>query len=275
MPGHTSDASVVVALFEQASRARAAADALYNLGFSTQQVGLLLPGQHLTVSETNRADVSSVLALAAAASDGNDVGNVLLGMGVPAGEARFHAAEAREGRALVVVNANGRASDVRRTLLDRGGYDVRSQGRDLVRPAESGVPGGLGARPADITTNWQDVRSRYEMLWQQHYGTTDATWEQMEPVYRSAWALANRADLRGRPWPEVEATIQRAWANADLGRRITWAGALGPMRDVWEDVAEEAATGAEGGADRRIARQGTDQQVAARDLDTAPGRDAA
>jgi hypothetical protein len=275
MPTDTSDAAVVVALFEQASRARAAADAVYKLGFNNQQVGLLLPGQHLTVSETSHADVSALLALAAAATDGNDVGNVLLGMGVPAGEARFYAAEAREGRALVVVNANGRAADVRRTLLERGGYDVQSQGGDLIRPTRSGVPGGVGARPADITGNWQDVRSRYQMLWQQHYGTSDATWEQMEPVYRSAWALANRADLRGRPWPEAEATIQRAWADADLGRRVAWADAAGPIRDVWEDVAEEATTGAEGGADRRISRQGTDQQVAARDLERPPGQSAA
>lgn len=271
MSRDTPDVPVVVTLFEQVSRARAAADALYGLGFRHDQVGLLLPGQQPTVSETNRAEVSSLLAQAAAVGDGNDIGNVLQGMGVPAGEARFYAAEARQGRALLVVNANGRAEDVRRTLLERGGYDVQSQGAELIRPVESGVRGGVGARPADITANWQDVRSRYEMLWQQHYGTTDATWEQMEPLYRFTWQLANRADLRGRPWTEAEAAIQREWSNADLGRRITWADAAGPVQDVWEDVTEEAATGAEGGADRRITRQGTDQQVAARDLESNPG----
>jgi hypothetical protein len=40
----------------------------------------------------------------------------------------------------------------------------------------------------------------------------------------------------------------------------------GPIRDVWEDVADEATTGAEGGADRRIPRQGADQQVPAREV---------
>ncbi|MBV9893613.1 MAG: hypothetical protein JO020_05545 [Chloroflexi bacterium] len=275
MPTDSFDRPVVVALFDQATTARAAAAALHNLGFSQERIGLLLPGQQLSISETNRADVSSLLALAAAATDGDDVGNVLLGMGLPAGEARFYAAEAREGRALLVVNANGRAGDVLRTLLEHGGYDVQSQGRDLIRPGESGVPGGVGPRPPDITTNWQDVRSRYEMLWQQHYGTTDATWEQTEPVYELAWRLANRPNLRGRPWPEAEAAVQREWSTSDVGKHTSWADAAGPIRDVWEDVTEEAATGAEGGADRRIAHQGTDQQVAARDLDRAPGRGAA
>jgi hypothetical protein len=155
---------------------------------------------------------------------------------------------------------------VRRLVLEHGGYDVQSRGRDLIRPAESGAPGGVGPRPLDITTTWQDFRSRYEMLWQQHYGTTDATWEQMEPLYRFGWQLANRDDLRGQPWSQAAGTVEREWSASSLSRGVSWADAEGPLRDVWEDVTEEAATGAEGGADRRIPRQGSDQSVAARDL---------
>jgi hypothetical protein len=106
------------------------------------------------------------------------------------------------------------------------------------------------------------------MLWQQHYGTTDATWEQMAPVYRHAWQLANEPRYRGRPWTEVEAAVQSDWQSA--GRAPDWAAVAGPIRDVWEDVAEEAAQGAEGGQDRRIPRQGNDQSGPARTM-TPPG----
>jgi hypothetical protein len=187
-------------------------------------------------------------------------------MGVPDGEARFYAEEAREGRCLVVIHADGRSDEVRRVVLDHGGYDVQSRGRDLIRPGESGALGGVGPRPVDITNEWEDFRSRYEMLWQQHYGTTDATWEQMEPIYRFGWQLANRDDLRGQPWSQASRAVEREWSASSFARGMSWADAEGPLRDVWEDVAEEAATGAEGGADRRIPRQGSDQSIAARDL---------
>ena len=151
-------------------------------------------------------------------------------------------------------------------MQELGGGDVESRGRELIRPSESGVSGGAGALPVDITSEWRDVRSRYEMLWQQHFGTTDATWQQMEPLYEYAWQLANRPDLRGRPWSEAESAVQSEWSASRFARGMAWQDAEGPLRDVWEDVAEEAATGSEGGADRRIARQGSDQSVAARDL---------
>jgi hypothetical protein len=257
---------VVVAVFDREARAREARAAVTSLGLDDQHVGLLVPGQHVSVSETSPEDVSSLLTQAASATDGNDVGNALLGMGVPDGEARFYAQEARDGRCLVVVHADGRSDEVRRIVLEHGGYDVQSRGRDLIRPGEGGVSGGVGPRPLDVTRNWQDVRSRYEMLWQQHYGTTDATWEQMEPLYRFGWRLANRADLRGQPWTDVAEAVQREWRASRLGQIGSWRDAEGPLQDVWQDVAEEAATGAEGGADRRIPRQGSDQTIAARDL---------
>jgi hypothetical protein len=90
----------------------------------------------------------------------------------------------------------------------------------------------------------------------------------MEPIYRYAWQAANEPRNRGRPWSEVEASLRETWQSTSPGMR--WADAADPIRDVWEDVAEEASTGAEGGADRRIARQGTDQSVAAHDIESAP-----
>ena len=41
--------------------------------------------------------------------------------------------------------------------------------------------------------SWKDVASRYEALWRQHYGTSDATWERIAPVYSFGWYEANDA----------------------------------------------------------------------------------
>jgi hypothetical protein len=255
--------SVVVGLFERESNAREFADAARSLGVAEESFGVLSPGQRLSSSNSS----ADLLSTTAATRQLHDVPTVLTTLGVADGEARFYADEARQGRTLVVVDANGHHAEVRQLVLDHGGYDVQSRGRDVIRPAASGVPGGVGALPPDVTANWEDFRSRYQMLWQQHYGTTDATWEQMEPTYRYAWTLANRPDLRGRPWAEAEAAVERDWQASEFSRGTPWSEAAGPLRDVWEDVAEEAATGAEGGAARRIASAGTDQSVAARSLE--------
>lgn len=263
---------VVVGLFELEAQARQAADALRQLNVADQQLGILAPGQRLSPSATPKADVSGLLAVSASVAESGDVSNVLISMGLPSGEARFYAEEARAGRTLLVVAADGNAESARDVVLQYGGYDVRSRGREMARAEGAGTPGGAGARPIDETGRWEDVRSRYEMLWQQHYGTTDQTWEQMEPIYRYAWDAANDPRQRGRRWSEVESALQRDWESL-APRPLSWSDALGPIRDVWEDVAEEATRGIEGGADRRIPRQGTDQSVAARDLN--PNQDAA
>ena len=66
----------------------------------------------------------------------------------------------------------------------------------------------------------------------------------------------------------MESAVQREWQRAMPN--ADWSTVAGPIQDVWDDVAQEAASGAEGGADRRIPSQGSDQTVAARDI--APER---
>lgn len=248
-------------MFAREAEARQAVQALRGLGIAEQQVGMLSPRPGATQPGSPGADVSGLLALAAGAGD---LGSVLTSMGVPDGEARFYAQEVAAGRTLVIVDSGAGADDARRTLLRHGGYDVQARGGDLARPEGAGVQGGTGARPQDVTGEWADVASRYEMLWAQHYGTTDQTWEIMEPFYRWAWTMANDPRLRGRPWPEVASTVERDWRASR--RAGDWSLVEGPARDVWDDVAAEAAQGFEGGQDRRIPRQGSDQTVPTRDL---------
>jgi hypothetical protein len=230
--------SVAVGLFAQEAQARQAIETLRGEGISEQQVGVLTP------------------SLGA-----GDLQAQLVTMGVPDGESRYYADQVRAGQTLVVVDADGKYGATRDVLLRHGARDVQSQGAELARPEGAGVSTGAGARPIDVTGRWDDVRSRYEMLFGQHYGSTDATWEQMEPIYRYAWAAANDARHRGKPWAQVEDQLRQDWHGS-----IAWDSVKGPVRDVWEDVADEATTGAEGGQDRRIPRQGTDQVGPARDV---------
>jgi hypothetical protein len=236
--------------------------AMRAVGLTEQQYGVVSPRETPNVS-----NATPFLASALAAADvPNDLEGILVNVGVPEGEARFYAEQASEGQTLVIVKADGRPEEVRKLLLDHGGWDVQSRGAEFIRGDGAGVSGGVGPMPADLTDHWVDFRSRYEMLWQQHYGTTDATWEQMEPLYRYAWGLANDARFRGRPWSEVESNVSREWERSPYAGQLAWSAAAGPIRDVWEDVTQEAMTGAEGGADRRIPSSGTDQSIAARDV---------
>ena len=270
---------VVVGVFGRDKQARQVVDSILRAGIERRQVSVFSAGRD------SPSDTDLGQQLAAAATAGADISSVLVGLGVPEGEARFYAEEMAAGRSLVVVDAGAHAEAVRELVLGHGGYDVQSRGRALARGERgAGVAGGSGPRPIDLTGNWADVASRYRMLWQQHYGTTDATWEQMEPVYQFAWQAANQPRNRGRPWAEVSDAVRRDWeaatghasgdavaaaGGASMAGR-SWSEVAGPIRDVWEDVADEATTGAEGGADRRIARQATDQTVAARDVAREP-----
>ena len=205
----------------------------------------------------------------AAAASLDDLQAALASLGIGEGEARHYVQAVQSGQTVLLVDAGpDRVPAVRDLLLRHGGWDVQSRGADLIRGAEpsappGGVAGGTGPRPIDVTGRWEDVSSRYEMLWQQHYGTSDTTWQQMAPVYRYAWEQANDPRLRGRPWSEAEASVRRDWQAAHPD--VSWERVAGPIRDVWEDVAREAAT-AEGGAERRIPRQGGDQAGPARDI---------
>lgn len=251
-----------MALFEQAASAEQAVQALAEIGLDQRQVGVLVPGAPAPGDEVPAEDATGLLI---AANRAGDVPAVLVSMGVPDGEARYYADEVHSGRSLVVANAGQSYAAVRERLLDLGGYDVQSRGGELARAAGAGVPGGTGPRPVDLTGHWEDVASRYRMLWQQHYGTSDATWEQVEPVYQYAWQRANDPRDRGRPWAEVESAVRGEW-QARPGAP-DWDSVAGAIRDVWEDVADEASTGAEGGRDRRIPRQGADQAGPARDVE--------
>jgi hypothetical protein len=289
-----TDRSIAVGLFEASGRAEQALQALRELGVSERQLGYVRPGSLVAAANGAQPRLSGVGLsglLAGRATAGGDLAAVLVELGLPNGEARFYAREVQSGRSMVVVDAGQGHGGARDVLRRHGGYDVESEGRQLARGADGrrssgtaspsplmhpgrrlvrdGAPGGTGPRPLDVTGRWEDVRSRYQMLFEQHYGTTDVTWPEAEPLYRYAWETANAPAHRGQPWASVEGRLRREW-EAD-SRSPAWPEVAGPIRDVWEDVAAEAARGAEGGAARRVARQGADQAGPASEVRTPRG----
>ena len=265
--------SVAVGLFERTAQAQEAVQALRGFGLADEQIGLVRPDALNTIpgSGEPRLTTGEVTGLLATTGAAGDLSSVLVALGLPEGEARFYAREVQAGRALVVVEAGASYAAARHLLGNHGGTDVQSEGEQLARGGDTpdGAAGGVGGPPPDLTGRWEDVRSRYEMLFEQHYGTTDVTWPEAEPLYRYAWETANAPAHRGQPWASVEGRLRREW-EAD-SRSPAWPEVAGPIRDVWEDVAAEAARGAEGGAARRVARQGADQAGPASEVRTPRG----
>ncbi len=236
-----ADSLIVVAVFDGQAAAEAAVQALRGRGFDDAHAELV----------SNSASPEALQRLGPGTGEAGDLEAMLVGLGVPAGQARFYDRAVREGGSLVAVAAGGQASAARDILQAHGGRDVESQGADLVRPPET-ADAGTGSAPADVSTRWEDVASRYEMLWGQHYGAEDGEWSDYEPIYRYTWQVANQPAYRGRAWDAVEPSLRQAWEAQAPG--ASWDRVAGPMQDVWQDVAEEAQTSAEGGAARRTAR---------------------
>ena len=221
-----TERAVAVGVFDGESSAREATVRLRSAGFADDQ---------MTLISTFAAEVRQAL----------------LDLGVPEGEVRFYTDELEQGRSVLVVAAAGNYDEARQLLLAQGAYDVQSRGAELVRGDAGSEPAasrGRSTPPLDETTRWEDVRSRYEMLFGQHYGTR-GSWEESEPLYRHAWQLANDPRYRGRPWSEVGPLLEREWTSQR--RTPAWEDAAGPVRDVFEDVADEARMGLEGGAEFR------------------------
>ena len=63
------------------------------------------------------------------------IAGALMGMGVPEEHAKYYEGEAKAGKTLVTVRADGRYDDAQRILRDHGAYDVES------RDASAGLTG--------------------------------------------------------------------------------------------------------------------------------------
>ena len=240
-PDAASQPTIAAALFRSPVEADAAVQRLRAAGLSGSQV-------RAVSASSSPSDLASL----APTSGATDLATLLVAAGLPDGEARFYTGEVQRGSVLVVARPSSGVAEVQRALRAAGGDDVRARGAALVEGDSGREPDApTGAAPADLTDRWEDVASRYEMLWAQHYGAEGGEWADAEPVYRFAWEVANRPDLRGRAWQAVEPSVRQAWQQAGGGR--PWNQVRGAVEDVWRDVADEAHQ-PEGGAARRVER---------------------
>jgi heat induced stress protein YflT len=80
------------------------------------------------------------------------IAGALVGMGVPEEHAKYYEGEARAGKTLVTVRAEGRYDDAQRILRDQGAYDVESRERAIATgnpTLKSGSAAGLPNRAQD------------------------------------------------------------------------------------------------------------------------------
>src|SRR5215207_8843920 len=155
--------TVAVGVFRDAERARDAIGALKDAGFGGSDISLLMPdrgeARDLAAETGTKAGEGAATGAVAGgfllgigalaipgvgpfiaagafatalggAAIGAGVGAVagaLIGMGIPQEEAKYYEGEAKAGRTLVTVRADGRYADAQRLLREYGAYDVESR----------------------------------------------------------------------------------------------------------------------------------------------------
>jgi len=97
------------------------------------------------------------------------IAGALVGMGVPEEDAKFYEEEAKAGRTLVTVRADGRYDDAQRVLREYGAYDVESRHMGTAAagvgsmtgeaPRGSGRHDTLELREEELVTNKQQVET--------------------------------------------------------------------------------------------------------------------
>jgi uncharacterized protein (TIGR02271 family) len=82
------------------------------------------------------------------------IAGALIGMGVPEEHAKYYEQEAKAGRTLVTVRANGRYDDAQRILRKFGAYDVESQHAGTTGTRQTAAMGSTSrsSAPASKTT---------------------------------------------------------------------------------------------------------------------------
>ena len=75
------------------------------------------------------------------------IAGALMGMGVPEEHAKYYEGEAKAGKTLVTVRADGRYDDAQRILRDHGAYDIESRNRPAETTGNPVLQSGTGGRP--------------------------------------------------------------------------------------------------------------------------------
>jgi hypothetical protein len=92
-----------------------------------------------------------ILSNAAVGAGVGGLVGALVGAGIPEDEARYYHGEFEAGRAIVTVQAGGRADDAMAILRRHGAYDMNT------RPGYSGTAATAANQPMDVPVRSEDV----------------------------------------------------------------------------------------------------------------------
>jgi hypothetical protein len=105
----------------------------------------------------------------------------------------------------------------------------------VVGAAVGAVAGGLGGKAAAETVN----PTLEDTWWRQNYGERpyarkSEPYETYQPAYRYGWEA--RMMHGDSSWGEVEADLERGWAQARGQSNLVWKDARHAVRDAWDRI---------------------------------------
>jgi uncharacterized protein (TIGR02271 family) len=89
-------------------------------------------------------------------------------------------------------------------------------------------------REGDVNVQgWNEAMPKYRERWQERHGSTGGRWEDYEPSYRYGYEMRSRPEYRGRPFSEVEPSMQSDWPKRYPN--TPWDRARDSVREAWDE----------------------------------------
>ncbi|MDQ6673910.1 MAG: YsnF/AvaK domain-containing protein [Chloroflexota bacterium] len=107
---------------------------------------------------------ASALGGAAIGAGIGAIAGALTGMGVPEEDAKYYEGEAKSGKTLVTVRADGRYDDAQRILRQNDAYDVDSRGAPVAPAGVGGVQQPMVGRNREMLQDRDTLQLREEEL---------------------------------------------------------------------------------------------------------------
>jgi hypothetical protein len=216
----------VIALFDNATEAQKAADALAGRGFDRSSV-------HVTAETTEPPDVEPLPA--AAAIEGGPASGLLHRLAVLFGVDEPHVGHyqeaVRRGGSVVKVDAadEAQATAARDALLAQGAVNIDDRveewretgwndpGASTAVPRRAAVHrqevslGGVRVYGHTTATVFDDYADEFRADFATRFATSDSSYADFDPAYRYGHGLATEARFEGRNWDDIEADARADW----------------------------------------------------------------
>jgi uncharacterized protein (TIGR02271 family) len=289
----TTPHSTVVGVFHEIDDARDAVEALKDVGFDANDIGLLAHDRERgreVAEETgarSHAGEGAATGLVAGGILGG-IGGWLVGIGALAipGVGPFIAAGAI-GAALTGAAVGAGVGAIAGALIGMGLPEEEAKyyegevrgGRTLVtvrtdsrydearrvlrehgaydiedRDSERSMTRVPATATAGVTTgNWTDYAPEYRNRWQQRSASSGGRWEDYEPAYRYGYEMRSRPEYRTRNWDDAESDLRRDWETRYPNS--PWDRMRENVRESWDNTPGHRASGSARDGDRLQLRE--------------------